>query len=162
MSRDRLSQIEKNLGRLRRQLANKEDTLVTIESAEKERIRQQIEDLKSEIKNFEEEYWLTLRDVAVDVAISDDEAEPIVAEIIEVTPTLQISEEVSAEMLALLQNIYDHVSQPEATAAVKLKGVISSFPPFVGVAYEGEIDTEKFLQKYFPTFRRWTKALVKK
>lgn len=162
MSRDRLSQIEKNLGRLRRQLANKEDTLVTIESAEKERIRQQIEDLKSEIKNFEEEYWLTLRDVAVDVAISDAEAEPIVAEIIEVTPTLQTSEEVSAEMLALLQKIYAQVSQPEATAAAKLKGVISSFPPFVGVAYEGEIDTEKFLQKYFPTFRRWTKALVKK
>lgn len=162
MSKDRLSQIEKNLGRLRRQLANKEDTLVTIEQAEKERIRQQIEDLKGEIKKFEEEYWLTLRDVAVDVAVSDAEAEPIVAEIIEVTPTLRVSEELSVEMLALLQKIYAQVSQPEATAAAKLKGVISSFPPFVGVAYEGEIDTEKFLQKYFPTFRGWVKALVKK
>lgn len=162
MSSERLSRLEKNLGRLRKQLANKEDTLVTIEPSEKERIRQQIEDLKSEIKGFEEEYWLTLRDVATDIVVSDAEAEPIVAEIIEVTPTLQVSADLSAEMLALLQKIYAQVSQPEATAAAKLKGVISSFSPFVGVAYEGEIDTEKFLQKYFPTFRRWTKALVKK
>lgn len=162
MSRDRLSQIEKNLSRLRRQLANKEDALVTIEKAEQERIRQQIEDLKSEIKGFEEEYWLTLRDVATDVEVSDNEAEPIVAEIVEVVSALQTSDEYSAEMLDLLQNIYAEVSKPEATAAAKLKGVISSFPPFVGVAYEGEIDTEQFFQKYFPTFRRWTKALVKK
>lgn len=162
MSKERLSQLEKNLGRLRRQLASKEDTLVTIESAEKERIRQQIEDLKSGIKGFEEEYWLTLRDVATDVVVSDDEAEPIVAEIVEFTSALQTSDEYSAEMLALLQKIYAEVSKPDATAAAKLKGVISSFPPFVGLAYEGEIDTEKFLQKYFPTFRGWAKALVKK
>lgn len=55
MSNDRLRQVEKTLNRLREQLAGKEDALVTIAPEERVRIKQQISDLKAEMRPFEEE-----------------------------------------------------------------------------------------------------------
>lgn len=65
-------------------------------------------------------------------------------------------------MLDWLQKIYAEVSKPGEPAAAKLKGTLSLLPPFVGLAYEAELDTETFLKRHFPTFQQWAKALAKK
>ena len=161
MPNDRLPQVEKTLKRLRDQLHGKEDTLTTIAPEERVRIKQQIEDLKAEIKPFETEYWQILAEQSTAIAIPEPEAEVIVAELVEQVAHLQV-QQYPPEMLALLQQIYEQVNKPETAAAAKLKGTLSLLPPFVGVTYEAELDTEKFLQNNFPTFTKWAKALAKK
>ncbi|MEG3861839.1 hypothetical protein [Microcoleus sp. herbarium12] len=162
MSRDRLSQVEKSLKRLREQLGGKEDTLTTIAPEERVRIKQQIADLKDEIRPFEEEYWQILTERVPTVDIVDLEAEDVITEIVERVKLLQQNPQYSPEILDLLQKIYAEVSQPEAPAAAKLKGALSLLPPFVSLSYEAEIDTESFLRANFPTFRKWASALAKK
>jgi hypothetical protein len=43
-----------------------------------------------------------------------------------------------------------------------VKAIISTIPPFIGVAVEPELDVEKFLQNNFPTFRAWAGKLRQK
>ncbi|MEP0872949.1 hypothetical protein NDA01_24335 [Trichocoleus desertorum AS-A10] len=162
MLSDRLSQVEKSLTRLREQLAGKEDALTTIAPEERVRIKQQISDLKAEIKPFEEEYWQILTERAGSSEIADLEAEVVIAEIVERAEPLQRNSQYSPEVLDLLQKIYIEVSKPETSAAAKLKGALSLLPPFISLSYEAEIDTENFLQTHFPTFRRWARSLAKK
>jgi hypothetical protein len=52
---DRLSQVNQNLTRLQEQLAGLENALIVAEPANKVRLRQQIEDLKAEMRPFEAE-----------------------------------------------------------------------------------------------------------
>ncbi|MGB5962725.1 MAG: hypothetical protein WBG73_18950 [Coleofasciculaceae cyanobacterium] len=162
MSSDRLRQVEKNLSRLRQQLAGKEDTLTTIAPEEKVRIKQQIADLKAEMQPFEVEYWQILADESATTIVSEPSPEVVVAEIVEQVGQLQNSQQYSAEVLAWLQKIYAEVSKPGAPAAAKLKGALSLMPPFVNVSYEAELDTENFVGTHFPTFTKWRKALAKK
>ncbi|HEY9628875.1 MAG TPA: hypothetical protein V6C84_16360 [Coleofasciculaceae cyanobacterium] len=162
MSSDRLPQVEKNLYRLREQLHGKEDTLTTIAPEEKVRIKQQIADLKAEIKPLEQEYWQILAERSAAVSVEESEAEVIVAELVEQVGQLQASQQYPPEILPLLQKIVQEVNKPGAPAAAKLKGTLSLLPPFVNVTYEAELDTENFLRTHFPTFTRWAKALAKK
>ncbi|NER22643.1 MAG: hypothetical protein F6J96_18480 [Symploca sp. SIO1C2] len=162
MSSDRLRQVERNLTRLRQQLAGKEDTLVTIAPEEQVRIEQQIDDLRAKIQRFEGEYWQILADESETVAILEPLPEVVVAEIVEKAGQLQTSQQYSDEVLEWLQKIYAKVSQLETTAAAKLKGVLSLMPPFVNLSYEAELDTETFLRTHFPTFTKWAKKLAKK
>lgn len=160
MSSDRLRQVERNLTRLRKQLAGKEDTLTTIAPEERERIRQQIADLKDEMRPFEKEYWQLLANQPVEtaIAVADPKPEVVVAEIVERLPQLRASQH-SDLVLQLLQDIDAKVSENKSAAA-KLKGVVSLLPPFVSLSYEAELDTENFLQANFPTFRSWSNALA--
>ena len=162
MSDDRIRQVEKNLKRLREQLAGKEDTLTTIAPEERVRIRQQISDLKLEIKPFEEEYWQLLATRSTQIEIAEPEAEIVVAELVEQVGQLQTSSQYPDELLQILQNIYIEVSKPGTPAAAKLKGALSMFPPFVSLSYEAEIDTENFFRTHLPTFTKWYKAFAKK
>lgn len=162
MSSDRLRQVERNLTRLRQQLAGKEDTLTTIAPEERVRIKQQIADLKVEMQPFEKEYWQILADESATTAISEPAPEVVVAEIVERVEQLQISQQYSDEVLEWLEKIYAEVSKPGTPAAAKLKGALSLLPPFVSLSYEAELDTENFLRTYFPTFTKWSKALAKK
>ncbi|NJP12646.1 MAG: hypothetical protein HC866_26920 [Leptolyngbyaceae cyanobacterium RU_5_1] len=162
MSRDRLRQVEKNLNRLRQQLAGKEDTLVTIAPEEKVRIKQQIDDLKAEIKPFEIEYWQILANESDAESIAEPKADVIVAEIVESVDRLAVQQDYSAEIMQVLVELRDRLNQPQTPVAIKVKWVLSAIPPFVGLATEGELDLEKFWQTNFPTFRQWSKALAKK
>jgi len=162
MSSDRLREAEENLNDLRQQLAGKKRTLVTIAPEEEVRIEQQINKLKAKIKRFEEEYWQILADESDAVDIPEPAPEVIVAEIVEKAGQLQTSQQYSDEVLEWLQKIHAEVSQPETTAAAKLKGVLSLMPPFVNLSYEAELDTETFLRTHFPTFTKWAKKLAKK
>lgn len=162
MSQDRLRQVEKSLQRLREQLAGKEDTLVTIAPEEKTRIKQQIGDLKAEMKPFEIEYWQILAQESAAVAIAEPEADIIVAEIVESVSRLEMQPGPAAEMLPILLELREKLNQPQTSAAIKVKWALSALPPFVTLAAEGELDLEKFLQTHFPTFRQWSKVLAKK
>ena len=150
MSSDRLHQVERNLTRLRQQLAGKEDTLTTIAPEERVRIKIQIADLKAEMQPFEEEYWQILADESVTTAISDPTPEVIVAEIVERVEQLQNSQEYSDEVLEWLEKIYVKVSKSGTPAAAKLKGALSLLPPFVSLSYEAELDRENYYTGAFP------------
>jgi hypothetical protein len=165
MSSDRLSQIEKNVAILYRQQAGLEQEALLYTGLPKIRAEQQIEaEIRPKIQEYEREYRQILAGASERLEISDPDAEVIIGEI--VTGVTQIEAQppdtYSAEMLPLLQEIRDKLNQPGTTAAAKLKGVISSIPPFVGISYEAELDTENFFRKYFPTFTKLLRGAAKK
>lgn len=162
MTSDSLRQAERNRKRLREQLASKQDAWVTAAPEEKMRIQQGIDDHKQLIKRADEEYWEILADESSEVQITDAESEVIVAEIVSQAEKLSNSQDYSEEVLDWLQKIHKELTESGVPAAAKLKGVVSSIPPFVGISYEAELDTEVFLRKNFPTFTKWVRGLKKK
>jgi len=159
---DRLPDMEENLEDLKEQLVGKVKALNLAPQEEKIRIKQQIRELRKEIREQEEDYWQVIAQQTKTVEIPEHEAEIIVAEIVEEVGQIEVQGQYSDEVLQILQQIRDKLNQPGPTAAAKLKGVISSIPPFVGISYEAELDTENFLQQHFPTFRKWAKVFAKK
>jgi len=162
MAIDHLSDMEGNLEDLKEQLVGKVKALNLAPQEEKIRIKQQIRELRKEIREQEEKYWQVLAQQTKTVEIPEHDAEIIVAEIVEEVGQIEVQGQYSDEVLQILQEIRDKLNQPGATAAAKLKGVISSIPPFVGISYEAELDTENFFQRHFPTFRKLIKVLAKK
>ena len=158
MSAKDLEQLEDDIKLLRDQLAGKRRTLVTIAPEEQVRIEQQIGELRKKIRNFEQEKWDLIAQLTSTSDIANDEAEAIVAEI--VADVANPPDDVSADILALLQNILAKLNEPDKPAAAKLKGAISALPPFVSLTYEAELDTENTFQKYFPTVSHWGKSLA--
>lgn len=166
----RLQDVEKNITRLNRQLSNKRNTSVTIAPEEKERIRQQIEDLREEIQQFEQDRSKILQEKSQILAeqaealeIPETEAKNAVTEIVEAVTQIETQPDPCPdEVLQLLRQIRDKLNAPGPTAAGKLKGVISSSPPFIQLVYEAELDTGNFAHKYFPTLRKLLGGATKK
>ncbi|MEG4114157.1 MULTISPECIES: hypothetical protein [unclassified Microcoleus] len=158
---NRLSDIEENFELLQEQLVGKQKALNLAPQEEKIRIKQQIRQLRKEIREQEEEDWQVVAQQTQTVEIPEHEAEIIVAEIVEEVGQIEVQGQYSDEGLQILQEIRDKVNQPGATAAAKLKVVISSIPPFVGISYEAELDTENFFQQHCPTFRKTFRKLIK-
>lgn len=155
MATDELQNLDKNIQRLKEQLAGKRDILVIIGPEEEVRIKQQIEDLRRKIRDFEREKWDLIASDSQEASFPD--AEVMVAEIItEVTAitTEPPPELASAQILESLNQILAKLNQPERSAAAKLKAAISTIPPFVSLTYEAELDTESTFKRYFPTFNR--------
>ena len=159
---NRLPDMEENLELLQEQLVGKQKALNLAPQEEKSRIKLQIRELRKEIREQEEDYWRVIAQQTKIVEIPEPEAEIFVADIVEEVGQFEVQGQYSDEVLQILQQIRDRLNQPGSTAAAKLKGVISSIPPFVGISYEAELDTENFLQQHFPTFRKWAKVLAKK
>ena len=134
MATDELQNLDKNIQRLKEQLAGKRDILVTIGPEEQVRIKQQIEDLRRLIRDFEREKWDIIASDSQEASFPD--AEVMVAEIItEVTaittePPDQLA---SPQILELLNQILAKLNQPERLAAAKLKASLSTIPPFVSL-----------------------------
>ena len=159
---NRLSQIEKNLKLLGEQQNAMEQEALVIGGLPKIQIEQRLrEEIKPKIREYQKEYWQVLAQQAKTEEIPEHEAQAIVAQIVEEVGQIELQRHPD-EVLQILQQIRDKLNQPGPTAAAKLKGVISSIPPFVGISYEAELDTENFLQQHFPTFRKWAKVLAKK
>jgi DNA repair exonuclease SbcCD ATPase subunit len=155
MATDELQNLDKNIQRLKEQLAGKRDILVIIGPEEQVRIKQQIEDLRRLIRDFEREKWDLVASDSQEASFPD--AEVMVAEI--VTELTAITKEpppelASAQILELLNQILAKLNQPERSAAAKLKAALSTIPPFVSLTYEAELDTESTFRRYFPTFNR--------
>ncbi|KAM3099752.1 hypothetical protein ACKFKG_02595 [Phormidesmis sp. 146-35] len=162
MSNDRLRHIENQLEILREQQASleQESSLTTglFKTQAEQRLRLET---KPKIREYEQEYWQILAGSGVDT-ITEPEANVIVAEIVESVDRLAIQQNYPPEIMPILLELRDKLNQPETSAAIKVKWVLSAMPPFVGLATEGELDLEKFWQTNFPTFRKWSKALAKK
>jgi hypothetical protein len=162
-SDDRLSQIEKKLKLLRDQQDALEQEAILTTGLAKIQAKQRLgEEIKPEIREYEKEYWQVLAQQTQTEEIPEQEAESIVAEIVEGVGQIEVQRQYPDEVIQILQEIRDKLNQPGATAAAKLKGVISSIPPFVGISYEAELDTENIFQRHFPTFRKWAKVFAKK
>jgi predicted nucleic acid-binding Zn-ribbon protein len=134
MATDELQNLEDNIQRLKQQLAGKRDILVTIGPEEQVRIKQQIEDLRRLIRDFEREKWDLVASDSQEASFPD--AEVMVAEI--VTELTAITKEpppelASAQILELLNQILAKLNQPERSAAAKLKAALSTIPPFVSL-----------------------------
>ncbi|MCA2658806.1 MAG: hypothetical protein IM496_09910 [Microcystis sp. M049S2] len=134
MATDELQNLDKNIQRLKQQLAGKRDTLVKIAPEEEVRIKQQIEDLRRKIRYFEREKWDLIASDSQEASFPD--AEVMVAEI--VTELTAITTEppdqlASPQILELLNQILAKLNQPERLAAAKLKASLSTIPPFVSL-----------------------------
>jgi hypothetical protein len=165
MHSNRLHEIEDNLSLLREQLVGMEKSKIMAPAEERPRIEQRIRrELKVPIKQYEEEYWQILALEADALPISEPDAEVAIAEIVEQVHQFELHQPAtySDEALQILREIRDKLNQPGSPATAKLKGIISSIPPFIGVSYEAELDTENFFRVHFPTFTRLIKGGIKK
>ena len=164
MNNERLQQIEENLGLLReQQVALEKEAILQTGLAKIQALQRLKIDVKLPIKNFEEEYWQILSQQSESIDISEQEAKVVVAEIVQEVNSIELNEPIYPdEIMMLLQEIRDRLNQPDTTAAAKLKGVISFFPPILGLSYEAELDTGNFLNKHFPTFTNFIKKAIKK
>ncbi|MEG5066596.1 DEAD/DEAH box helicase [Microcoleus sp. B3-A4] len=162
MSNDRFRAVEENLELLRKDIAGREKAKILASFEEKTRIELGIQELRKQMRPFEEEYWQLLATRATQVEITEPEAEIVVAELVEQVGKLQTSSQYPDQLLQLLHNIYIEVSKPGTPDAAKLKGALLMFPPFVSLSYEGEIDIENLCHTHLPTFTKWSKALAKK
>lgn len=163
MSTNRLDQLDLRLERLHMELAALERAKILSSMEEKVRLEQLIKALKKEIQAVEAEYWQTVANSANQLDIPEAEAEVAVGEIVEAVTQLETRPvpPYPDEMLQILRDIRDQLNQPGSPAAAKLKGVISSVPPFLSLSYEAELDTENFFRTHFPTFTRLIKRTAK-
>jgi hypothetical protein len=164
MNNERLLQLEENLALLHEQQAGLEREAILVSGQAKIQAFQRLKtDILPEIKKYEKEYWSILSQSSESIESSEQEAEAIIVEIIDKVDGIELADSsYPDEVLTILREIRDKLNKPGVPAAAKLKGVISSIPPFLGVSYEAEIDTENFLKANFPTFVSFIKKVVKK
>jgi len=160
MSAKALERLEKNIERMLDQIAGAQDAFVLADRLDKTRIKQVISTLREELRDFEQQKWDLIAQIASTSDIANDEAEAVVAELVAEGEAIATNPPDNAFVLDLLQKILAKLNEPDTNAAAKLKGAISLFPPFVSLMYEAELDTENTVRKYFPTFSRWTKEAV--
>ncbi len=158
----RLAQIQENLNDLYEQLGGKERALIRAPEEEKTRIRQQIRDLKKDIHQCEEDYLQRLRQESVELTFNEADAQAVIDVVAEeVTRIESNASEYPDELIQQVREIRAKLEQPGTPAALKVKPVISLLPPGIGLSIEGELDTENFLRKHFPTFTRLVKGAKK-
>jgi len=155
MATDELQNLDKNIQRLKEQLAGIRDAWTGARPEDKVLLQQRINDKRIEIKELEREKWDLIASDSQEASFPD--AEVMVAEI--VTELTAITAEpppelASVQILESLNQILAKLNQPERSAAAKLKAAISTIPPFVSLTYEAELDTESTFKRYFPTFNR--------
>jgi len=165
MLSDRLRQIEENLSLLQEQLGGMEKALIRAPEEEKPRIKQRIRDeIRLPMREYEQEYWQLIAENANQFVIPEADAEVAIAEIVEHVTQIEAQplNPYSEEVLQILRDIRNKLTQPSSSASAKVKGVISTIPPFIGVAYEGELNLEKFFQQNFPTFTKLIRGATNK
>ena len=159
MNKNRLNEIESHLELLYEQRREKEQAIITAPAGGKTILKQQLRlEILKPIRDYERDYWQIIANQSNLAEIPEAEAEVVIAEFVEGVGQLQGE---NAEVIEYLQKILAKIEEPGPTAAAKLKAVVSSIPPFVGISYEAELDTENFLNQYFPTFMKGVQRLKK-
>ena len=163
MSIDRLSQLEKNLTRLYALLGEAENAAIgEVNKVNGLKYEMEAEDeLKPKIRKVEEELFALLQQESRGLTFVETDAQATIDVIAQEVSRVRRQPDLSEQVLAVLQRVEDKLNEPGVTADAKLKGTLSVFPPFIGLAYEGQIDTENFCRKYFPTFTRLMKGAKK-
>jgi len=159
MNKNRLNEIESHLELLYEQRREKEEAIIVAARGDKTILKQQLRlEILKPIRDYEQEYWQIIAGQSNLVKISEADAEVVIAEFVEGVGQLRGE---NAEVIEYLQKILAKVEEPGPTAAAKLKAVVSSIPPFVGISYEAELDTENFLSRHFPTLMQAVQRLKK-
>ncbi|REJ59245.1 MAG: hypothetical protein DWQ58_01800 [Microcystis aeruginosa TA09] len=159
MNKNRLNEIESHLELLYEQRREKEEAIIVAARGDKTILKQQLRlEILKPIRDYEQEYWQIIAGQSNLVQISEADAEVVIAEFVEGVGQLRGE---NAEVIEYLQKILAKVEEPGPTAAAKLKAVVSSIPPFVGISYEAELDTENFLSRHFPTLMQAVQRLKK-
>jgi len=159
MNKNRLKDIDALLEQLYEQRREKEQAIITAPAGSKTILKQQLRsDILPFIQAYEQEYWQIVADQSNLAEIPEAQAEVVIAEFVEGVGKLQGENE---KIIEYLQKILAKVEEPGPTAAAKLKTVISAIPPFVGVSYEAELDTENFLNRHFPLLMKGVQRLKK-
>ncbi len=157
MISDRLSQLERNLQAQYKLLGAAEKGInQAISKVDAAKYEMEIEnDIRPRIRQYEEEYFALLQQESPNVTFVEADAQAIVNALSQEIIRVQSQpDRYTAEILELLKQIEAKLNEPEATADAKLKATLSMFPPFIGLSYEAQLDTENFCRRYFPTFTR--------
>lgn len=165
MPQYRLGELEENLKLLREQQAALERDALFSPEFQKTQAEQRLRVvIKPKIQEYEQEYQQILAAMSEKLEISEPDAQAVIAEIVEGVTQLeaQPANPEVAEMLQILRELRDKSQQPGKTATLKVKGMISTFPPFVGVFIEPEFALEAIGQKYLPTFTKLLRSVAKK
>jgi hypothetical protein len=168
MVSDRLAELEQNLKSLYEQrYALEQGALMTPDDEKRIQNEQKIRHkIRPKIREYEEEYLQELKHRSVGLAFGEEDAQAVIDVVAQEVAKVErkvntYPDEHRDQVIVLLQEIKTKLEAPQPTAAAKLKGVLSSIPPFIGISYEAEIDTENFLRKHFPTFTRLVKGAKK-
>ncbi|MCH7959020.1 MAG: hypothetical protein IID08_02745 [Candidatus Hydrogenedentes bacterium] len=113
-----------------------------------------------ELKKYEKEYAELLAEGVDEDAIAEDEAAPIVAELVAATSDLERYRQAKApeEMLQLLNEIRAKLEEPGTSAAAKLKVTLPIIPLLA--SYELELDTENFLNTVWDKARSLFRRVI--
>jgi hypothetical protein len=117
--------------------------------------------IRPKIRQFEEELFALLAQDGGELTFGEAGAQVTIDAIAQEVERVRLQPDLSAQVLMVLERIEAKLNEPGVTADAKLKGTLSVFPPFIGLAYEGQIDTENFCRNYFPTFTRLIKGAKK-
>lgn len=160
MNENRLTEIELKLKRLYERKSGMENARDLYPLEERTRVNQRIrEEVDPQIRDYEREYWQIIDDKSKLTEIPEAEAEIVVAEFVEGVGQIQGENE---EIINYLKEILARIEQSDETASAKLKVIISSIPPFVGISFEPELDIRKLLGQYFPKLNNRVQGLKKK
>ncbi|KAM3091841.1 hypothetical protein ACKFKG_24210 [Phormidesmis sp. 146-35] len=163
MPSDRLIHFQERLERLYEQLEGLETTLDVARDEDKPALRQKIKlKKKNDIQPVQQEYWSLLRTEVATLTPQEPDAQAVIDVVAEEVTQIESNPSVYPdELLQQIRAIRDKLDQPGTSAALKIKPVISLLPPGIGLAIEGELDTENFLRKIFPPFTRLVKGAKK-
>ena len=158
----RLEQLESRLTTLNEQLAGLETALDLSPMEEQTRLKQRIKKLRTDMAPVEAEKWQILAANSAQLEITEPEAEVIVGELVTQVSQLetQATTQQNEAILQVLHEIRAQLDRATLSSPDKVRGALSSFPPFIGVFYEADLDSPialpksfgGFCQQYFPTF----------
>jgi paraquat-inducible protein B len=164
MVSDRLVKINKKLELLYEQLDSLENDVLTNQNPRaRTQSEQQIrEDIQPQIRKYEQEYLQELKQRSAELTFKEEDAQAVINVVAE--EVTRIESNASAypeELIQQVREIRTILEQTGTSAALKIKPVINLFPPGIGLAIEGELDTENFWRRNFPTFTRLIKGAKK-
>lgn len=161
---DRLSQLNRNLQAQYKLLGAAEQGInQAISKVDAAKYEMEIEnDIRPRIRQYEEEYFVVLQQESPNVTFVEADARAVIDVLSqEIVRVQRQPDGYTAEILELLQRIEAKLNEPGVTADAKLKATLSMFPPFIGLSYDAQLDTENFCRKYLPTFTRLIKGAKK-
>jgi hypothetical protein len=163
MANSRIYEIQENLELLYEQRNALEKGALTTPDDEKvtqnqQKIRTKI---RPKIREFEEELFALLQQESSGWTFVEADAQATINVIAQEVSRVRLQSDTSEQMLEVLQRIEAKLNEPGPTADAKLKATLSTIPPFIGLSYEAQLDTENFCRKYFPTFTRLIKGAKK-
>jgi uncharacterized protein YdcH (DUF465 family) len=156
MPSDRLSQIEKQLESLYEQYNEIEDDITNNQNPQaRAQSKQQLKNLKPRIQEYEKEYLQTIQQKATNLDFVEADAQVVIDVVTKEVARIESNPSIcSDKLLQQIRAIREKLDQPDTSASLKIKPIISLLPPGIGLAIEGELDTENFLRENFPIFTR--------